>query len=315
MRLYRSLAEIDAAFGPCALSIGNFDGVHAGHRALLRRVAALARERCLKASALTFHPHPLSVVAPERAPKLLSTPEERAELMAGEGIEQVLILPFTPELMHMSPEDFAEKIVCERLGAKAVVVGDNFRFGYRHSGDTAMLARFGRECGFDVEALPPVVVRGRVVSSSEIRKLAAEGRVALVARLLGRLFALTGRVVKGRGVGSRHTVPTLNLAPETEVIPATGVYATRTTSVDDGGRWDSITNVGYRPTFDDAPGLTIETFLISQFERPAPARIRVEFLSRLREERKFESPAALKAQILADVARAKKLFRRIGDKV
>lgn len=315
MKVYRSLEEIDGGFGPCALTIGNFDGVHAGHRTILRRTAALAREKGWKASALTFHPHPLKIVAPERAPKLLSTPDERVAMMAEEGIEQVLILPFTLDLMRMPPEQFALGIVCERLGAKAVLVGGNFRFGHRHAGDTRMLAEFGRRCGFEVEAMPPVRIRGRVVSSSEIRAVVGEGRVALAARLLERPFALTGAVVTGRGVGSKQTVPTLNLAPETEVLPATGVYATRTTDAESGRAWDSITNVGYRPTFNDTPGLTIETHLISHFEGDAPRRIRVAFLARLREERKFDTPEGLREQILTDIARAQTLFRRIRGKI
>ncbi|HWR54399.1 MAG TPA: bifunctional riboflavin kinase/FAD synthetase [Bryobacteraceae bacterium] len=315
MKVYRSLDEIDHGFGPCALTIGNFDGVHAGHRRILRRVAALARERGWKASAMTFHPHPLKIVAPERAPKLLSTPEERIAIMAEEGIGQVLILPFTPELMRMSPEEFAQSVVCNRLEAKAVLVGGNFRFGHRHAGDTAMLAEFGRRCGFAVEAVPPVTVRGRIVSSSEIRRVVGAGRVALAARLLERPFVLSGSVVKGRGVGSKQTVPTLNLEPETEVLPATGVYATRTLDADGTRCWDSITNVGYRPTFDDASGLTIETYLMDPLEGAAPQRIRVAFLTRLREERKFANPDDLKVQILKDVMRAKRFFRRIEGKV
>ncbi len=309
MRLYRGLEEIDHEFGPCALSIGNFDGLHAGHRHILRRVAELARERGWKPSALTFHPHPLKIVAPERAPKLLTVPEDRARMMAEEGIEQVLILPFTPELMRMPPEAFARDIVAGRLDAKAVLVGDNFRFGHKHAGDTNMLAEYGRKYGFEVTAMPAIRIRGRTVSSSEIRRLVEAGRVALASRLLARPFALHGPVVAGRGVGSKQTVPTLNLAPVTEVVPAPGVYATRTTDLGGGRAWPSVTNVGYRPTFGDAPGLSIETFLIEPLEGATPQQIQVEFLFRLREERKFESPDALRAQIVKDVARTKQYFR------
>jgi len=309
VKVYRALAELDHDFGPCVLTIGNFDGVHAGHRSILRRVVKLARERGWKPSAVTFHPHPLKIVAPERAPKLLTTPEERVELMAAEGITQVLILPFTPELMQMPPRDFACGIVAQRLDAKAVLVGDNFRFGHGHSGDTNTLAACGRECGFDVEAIPALRMRGRIVSSSEVRKLVRAGQVALAGRMLERPFALAGRVVKGRGIGSERTVPTLNLAPATEVLPLIGVYATRTTDPDGGRRWRSVTNVGCRPTFDDCPDLSVETFLLDPFDGAAPARIRVEFLTRLREERRFAGAEALKAQILKDVERARKYFR------
>jgi riboflavin kinase/FMN adenylyltransferase len=304
-------------FGPSALTIGNFDGVHAGHRAILRRVVALARERGWKASVLTFDPHPARVVAPERAPRLLTTPEERVGLMREEGIEQVLILPFTSELAGFTPERFVREIVVERLEARAVLVGDNFRFGHEQAGDTRVLAQLGRREGFLVEAVPAIRMRGRVVSSSEVRRLIEEGDVALAARLLARPYALAGEVVAGQGIGSKQTVPTLNLAPAAEVLPARGVYITRTTDPATGRRWTSVTNVGTRPTFG-GESVTVETFLLDPLAGTSPRAIRVEFLKRLREERRFEDAAALKRQILRDVGRARSYFRlvsRIGGPV
>ena len=297
-------------FGPSALTIGNFDGVHAGHRAILRRVVALARERGWKPSVLTFDPHPARIVAPERAPRLLTTPEERVRLMREAGIEQVLILPFTRELAGFSPERFVREIVVERLEARAVLVGDNFRFGHEHAGDTRLLAELGRRYGFLVEAVPAVRMRGRVVSSSEVRGLIEAGNVSLAARLLGRPYALAGEVVSGQGIGSKQTVPTLNLAPAAEVLPARGVYITRTTDAETGRRWNSVTNIGTRPTFG-GDSVTVETFLLDPLDVASPRAIRVEFLKRLREERRFEDAAALKRQILRDVGRAQTYFGRV----
>jgi riboflavin kinase/FMN adenylyltransferase len=310
VRIFRSLEEATGRFGPCAVTIGNFDGVHAGHRRILRRVAELAAERGWKASALTFDPHPARIVAPERAPELLTTPEQRAALMGEEGIEQVLILPFTREVSRLSPEEFVERVLVEALGARAVLVGDNFRFGHLHAGDTRLLEELGRRRGFLTEVITGIRLRGRMVSSSEVRRLVKAGSVSLARRLLERPFALEGSVVSGRGVGSKQTVPTLNLAPATGVLPATGVYVTRTYEPEARRQWRSITNVGYRPTFG-GDGLTVETFLLAPLEGETPREIRVEFLYRLRDERKFESPEALKRQILRDVGRANRYHGRL----
>jgi riboflavin kinase / FMN adenylyltransferase len=311
MKIYRSLDETPANFGPSALTIGNFDGVHYGHRRILRRLVQLARSRGWKPSVLTFDPHPTRVVAPDRAPRLMTTVERRTELMREEGIEQALILPFTTELAKLSPEQFVHDILVDRLGARAVLVGDNFRFGHRHAGNVALLAELGRRLGFETEVVPAVACRGRIVSSSGIRGLVESGQVAAAGRLLLRPYAIEGDVVSGRGVGSKQTVPTLNLATGAELIPARGVYVTCTRDLDADRRWNSITNIGYRPTFGASDELTIETFLLEPLTGETPHRIRVEFLRRVREERKFDSPDALRAQILKDVGAAQRYFRRL----
>jgi riboflavin kinase / FMN adenylyltransferase len=311
MNVYRGLAELPVDFGPSALTIGNFDGLHCGHRRILARVRAIAAERGLKPSALTFDPHPTRVVAPERSPRLMTSPERRVELMAEEGIEQVLILPFTADLAHLAPERFAADVLAARLGARAVLVGRNFRFGYKQAGTPEVLAALGRELGFETEVVPSVVYRGRLVSSSGIRELVLAGDVSRAARILMRPFAMEGPVVSGRGVGSKQTVPTLNLQSETEIVPATGVYVTRTFEQGGARRWNSITNVGYRPTFGDTEGLSVETFLLDPLAGEDPGRIRVEFLRRVRPERKFETPEALRTQILRDVRAAQAFFRRV----
>ena len=274
MQVYRSLTEVPGDFGPSVLSIGNFDGVHFGHRRILHRVKEIATERGWKASVLTFDPHPTRVVAPERTPPLLTSPERRAALMREEGIEQVLILPFTRELAMLTPEEFVERLLVKALGARAVLVGDNFHFGHRQAGNVKVLAELGRKFGFETEIVPAVTWRGRVVSSSGIRELIRAGNVSLAARLLQHAYGLEGEVVSGRGVGSKQTVPTLNLATSAEVIPANGVYITRTRDQADGREWNSVTNIGYRPTFGASDQLSIETFLLDPLAGETPERIR-----------------------------------------
>jgi riboflavin kinase/FMN adenylyltransferase len=230
--------------------------------------------------------------------------------MGAAGIEHVLVLPFTEELSRWTPEEFVVDLLVRKLGAKAIVMGDDFRFGHKQAGDRALLERLGREHGFDVVTVAPVEIRRQRVSSSLLREMAAAGRIARASRLLARPFELEGRVVSGHGIGSKQTVPTLNLAPDSEVLPRTGVYVTRTVELPEGRRWESITNLGVRPTFN-GDALTIETYLLSPFEPPDPERIRVEFLWRIRDERKFASPEELKAQILRDARRAIQIHARL----
>jgi riboflavin kinase / FMN adenylyltransferase len=310
MRVYRSLDEIPPDFGPSALTIGNFDGVHAGHRRILRRVKEVAQERGIKASALTFNPHPSKVVAPARAPRLMNSPEQRCALMQDEGIQQVFIMPFDLHVARLTPEQFVEQVLVRKLGVRAVVLGHDFCFGYKQAGNVRVLGELGLKYGFTTEEVKAVTVRGRLVSSTGLRQLIEAGRVPQAARWLERPYALEGEVVAGRGVGSKQTVPTLNLAANTEVLPATGVYVTRTHSLDGRRAWPSVTNVGYRPTFGDSPEISIETFLLEPLDGDSPRHIRVEFLWRVRDERHFPDPQALKRQILRDVGVAQAYFRR-----
>jgi len=309
-RVFHSLEAVPADFGPSTLTIGNFDGVHLGHRSILGRVREIAVERHWEPSVLTFDPHPAKVVAPDRAPRLMTLPGERCRLMRDEGIQQVLILPFTNEVARLTAEEFVEKVLVARLGARAIVVGEHFRFGHQKAGDTHLLKTLGPRFGFWTEIVPAVSWRGVLVSSSGLRRLVEAGAVSRAARLLMRPYALEGEVIAGRGVGAKQTVPTLNLAARSEVLPSRGVYVTRTTDLDDFRRWESVTNIGYRPTFGSDDRLSIETFLLEPLERVTPRAIRVEFLWRLRDERRFENPEALKTQILNDVARARAYFRR-----
>ena len=308
--IYRSLAEIPADFGPCAITIGNFDGVHRGHQEILRQVVEIARGEGWRSAAVTFHPHPTKLVAPERAPRLLTTPEQRARLIEQRGIDEVLILPFDSGIAHLAPEDFVREILVDKLKTRAVLVGDNFRFGYRAAGNVDTLEELGGMYSFETDVVPPVTWRKRIISSSAIRSAIVEGHVSLACRMLGRPYALEGTVVHGAGIGTRQTVPTLNLQTDAEVLPKTGVYVTRTRDPETARQWPSITNVGYRPTFN-GHGLTIETYLLAPLGDAAPSEISVEFLRWVREERKFDSADALKAQILRDAARANAYHRRL----
>jgi riboflavin kinase/FMN adenylyltransferase len=315
-RVFRSLAEIPQGFGPTAVAIGNFDGMHVGHRQIMRRLLAVSREPKLVPiklvpMVLTFDPHPARVLAPERAPKLLMTMEQRLRAMREEGIEAAFLLPFSLEFARQSPEEFAQEVLKGALNARAVHVGEDFRFGYKQAGTIETLRALGSRMGFAVEAVPTVGRRGERISSSAIRRLVEEGRVSRACRMLGGPFALEGNVVPGHGIGSRQTVPTLNLAPENEVLPARGVYVTRTADLESGRKWHSITNVGYRPTFN-GEGLTIETFLLDPLTGPSPSRLEVRFLTFVRPEIRFDSPEALKTQIVKDVAVANRLHRRLA---
>ncbi len=318
LRIFRSLAEVPADFGPCATTIGNFDGVHVGHQALMKSIAALAGERGWKPAVLTFDPHPAKVVAPDRAPKIIMTLDQRAKVMGDLGIEEILMLPFTAEVSRWTPEEFVKTVLAEAMRVRAVLVGEDFRFGHKQAGDTKLLTELGVRYGFEVDPIEPVNVRGERVSSSLVRKMALEGKVNRACRLLGRPFALEGMVVAGHGVGAKQTVPTLNLQPATEVWPEDGVYISRTFELDSGElgclrSWPSISNIGKRPTFGGSD-TSIETFLLEPLTGPRPERIRVEFLWRVRDERKFPTPADLKAQILRDVAVAQRYFQRIAQK-
>jgi riboflavin kinase/FMN adenylyltransferase len=292
------------------IAIGNFDGIHLGHQRLLEYCIGLAKESGAVATALTFEPPPLKVLRPEVAPPRISTNEQRLEWFGALGMEAAVVLPFTMELAKLSPEDFVDEILVRQLQVRAVVVGDNFRFGHRQAGDVKFLRELGMRDGFDVVVHEPVVVDGEIVSSTVIRKLIAEGEVTRAARMLGRAFALTGEVVAGTGTGRKFTFPTLNLRPEQELLPARGVYVTRTVLEGEPNSHRSVTNVGMRPTFNGT-GLTVETHLLDYSGNFSPKKIEVRFWKKLREEKKFVGPEELKAQIAKDIQKANEFFTRL----
>jgi riboflavin kinase/FMN adenylyltransferase len=300
-----------ATFGHTSvLAIGNFDGIHLGHQAILRGTVERARALSAVSTALTFDPSPRKVLRPESAPPRLSTNAQRMEWFNLLGLEAVVVLPFTLDLARLSPEEFVEQILVRDLSVKAVLVGENFRFGHKQAGDVKLLSELGTKHGFDVVIVPPVVYRGEVVSSTIIRREVAEGDVSHAARLLDRAFALTGEVVSGTGTGRRFTFPTLNLAAEQELLPARGVYITRSCLEGETRSYRSVTNIGMRPTFNGS-ALSVETHLLDTQLATAPKRMEVRFWKRLREEKKFSGPEELRAQIAADIARANKFFSRL----
>jgi riboflavin kinase/FMN adenylyltransferase len=300
-----------ATFGHTSvLAIGNFDGIHLGHQAILRATVDRARALNAVSTALTFDPSPRKVLRPETAPLRLSTNAQRMEWFNVLGLEAAVVLPFTLDLARLSPQEFVEQILLRDLHVRAVLVGENFRFGHQQAGDVKLLSELGKKHEFDVVIVPPVVYRGEVVSSTIIRREVAAGDVSHAARLLGRPFVLTGHVVTGTGTGRRFTFPTLNLAAEQELLPARGVYVTRTCLDAETGSHRSVTNIGVRPTFNGS-SLSIETHLLDAQLTDAPKRMEVRFWKRLREEKKFSGPEELRAQIASDIAGANKFFSRL----
>lgn len=304
------IEDLPEGFGPCALTIGNFDGVHRGHQEILRRAAACARLLRIESAALTFDPHPLAVLAPEQAPRILTTVNARARRMRELGIDRVVVLPFTRELSRLTPADFVRQIIVRKLAARHVTVGDNFRFGSRQAGDAHALQRLGGELGFATEVVPAIEIAGCAASSSRLREVSARGEMRAARHLLGRPFSLCGRIVRGAGIGSRQTVPTLNMEPDSQALPADGVYLSLTEDADGGRCLESISNVGVRPTFDGA-GRTVETYILDRPDGEFPQTVELYFLRRLRGERRFASAEHLKAQILTDVRLAKRYFARL----
>ncbi|MHB8413028.1 MAG: bifunctional riboflavin kinase/FAD synthetase [Candidatus Acidiferrales bacterium] len=311
LAVLHSPEEWASRFGPksrAALSIGNFDGVHLGHQKILRGVVECARRTNVLAAAITFSPHPVSVLRPELAPAQLETLEQRIARLDALGLDAVLVLHFDLAMAALAPERFVRRILVERLHTSAVLVGETFRFGHRQLGDVQLLAKLGRDLDFKVECIPPVVVRGMVVSSTAVRNAIAADEMEKAARLLGRPFALAGEIRPGTGTGRRFVFPTLNLATKQELLPARGVYATETLL--DGRVYRSATNVGVRPTFDGTH-LTIESHLFDFSEEITSGAMEVRFWHRLRAEQKFSGPEALREQIQSDLARTRSFFARL----
>ena len=293
------------AGGRTVLSVGNFDGLHLGHQKILRLVLARARASAQLSAVVTFDPHPLRVLRPEQPPRMIQTLTQRLEGFDQIGLDAALVLRFDRALSLLSPEEFIQRILIDRLHVAAILVGANFRFGHRGAGDVRLLAHFGKQHGFDVEIVSPVEVAGRVVSSTAIRNAIAEGNVAEALSLLGRPFSLTGEIRPGVGRGRTILFPTLNLVPEQELLPKHGVYATE--SVIGASVHRSVTNVGTRPTFD-GQGVTVESYLLGFNEQLTGGPMEVRFHARLREEQKFSGPDQLRAQIARDVAAAQEYF-------
>ncbi|HEX4749726.1 MAG TPA: bifunctional riboflavin kinase/FAD synthetase [Bryobacteraceae bacterium] len=308
-RIFRTLDEARGQVAPSALAIGNFDGVHIGHQALLAEAKRTANETGETPSVLTFHPHPTAVVAPDRTPPLISTLEQRLELLKAAGAEQILVLPFTSEVAALTPEEFVSQVLVDILKAKSVFVGLNFRFARKQAGTPEVLEQLGKQFGFEARFIQPVTWRGECVSSSVIREYIKNGNVSRAGRLLGRCFFVEGDVIAGRGVGSKQLVPTLNVRPQPQQVLPRGIYVTETIDATRNRRWHSITNVGTSPTFGTNETM-IETYLLSEFDGLTPENIRVDFRLFLRWETWFPTVEDLRVQILKDVARAQTYWRR-----
>ncbi len=289
-----------------SVTIGNFDGVHRGHQALVAATVEWARRRSGTAAVLTFDPHPSRVLTPERAPGALTTPAQKRELLAALGTDVMAVLPFTEALARVGPAEFVDAVLVRQLRASHVVVGAGFRFGHRQTGEVRTLEALGRDRGFSVEAIAPVLEGGEPISSSRVREALAAGDATAARTLLGRAYFIDAAVVKGDGRGRTIGVPTANLASENEIVPGRGVYAGRC-RLPDGASRLAVVNVGARPTFGGAT-LTVEAHLLDFEGDLYGSRLRLAFEVRLREERRFPGPDALVAQIREDVARARALL-------
>ena len=311
MQAFHNLADVPSGFGPTLVSVGNFDGVHRAHRFVLSEIVKRAKDLSAKSMAVTFEPHPTRILRPDQNLKLLTPTPEKLRLLAATGIDAVLLLPFSRDLSLMTPHQFAHDILKVRLHACEIHEGYNFHFGHKASGNIHTLSELGREMGFEVHDYPEMRLRGEPVSSTHIRHLLREGRVSRARHLLARPFSILSTAGRGRGYGSKYTVPTINLARYEELVPKDGVYITRTRVGDEC--FNSVTNVGNRPTFG-ADSFAVESHLLNfhPLEVAAETEVEIHFLDRLREEIKFPSVDALREQIGRDVRKAQKYFQRLA---
>src|SRR5271156_4560633 len=313
MQTFHKLDDVPRDFGPAIVSVGNFDGVHRAHSSVLREIVRRAAGSHIQSVVVTFEPHPTRILRPDHGFKLLTPLPEKLLLIEASGVDAVLLLPFSRDLSLMTPRQFADEILKRRLHAREVHEGYNFHFGHKAAGNIHTLRELGgeKEMGFEVHDYPEMRLRGDPVSSSHIRKLLSEGRVSRARHLLARPFSILSTAGRGRGYGTKYTVPTINLAHYEELVPKDGVYITRTRVGDEC--FDSVTNVGNRPTFG-SDSFAIESHLLNfhPLELSAETEVEVHFLERLRDEIKFPSVDALKDQIGRDVGRAQKYLRRLG---
>ena len=311
MQVFHKLEDVPADFGPTLLSVGNFDGVHRAHIRVLANIVSRSREQGRKALAVTFEPHPARILRPDSGLKLLTPTPEKLRLLEASGLDAALLLPFGRDLSLMTAEVFAHDILKETLQAREVHEGFNFHFGNKAAGDVKLLTKFGREMGFEVKVYPELRLRGEPVSSTQIRKLLTLGNVSRARHLLARPFSILSTAGRGRGYGSRYTVPTINLSRYEELVPKDGVYVTRTRVGEEC--FDSVTNVGNRPTFG-TESFAIETHLLNfhPIELNPETEVEINFLQRLRDEIKFPSVGALREQIGKDVNKAQRYFRLLG---
>jgi riboflavin kinase/FMN adenylyltransferase len=308
MIIWNDTADYPDHRGKVVASIGNFDGVHVGHVAILASAVEEARRRELPALLITFEPHPLAVVAPARRPVLLQTRRQKLGALEQAGLSDVLVLHFDEQMAALDGEAFFGQLLAGGVDLAAVHVGENFRFGHRRTGDLGLLRVIGEHHGFDVVGVPPICIDGTTVSSSVIRRAVVAGDIERAGRLLGRCFALTGEVVRGEGRGSGLQFPTANLETENEIVPGNGVYVTETLAL--AGRYPSMTNVGVRPTFGGKT-VVVESHLLDFVGDLYGERLEVRFLARIRDEQEFPSAFELADQIARDRAAAEAYFHNV----
>ena len=311
MQVIRSLDAIPAALTRSVLAIGNFDGMHRGHKAIMEKIRERARLLDAQSVAVTFDPHPVRVLRPGQPLRLITPLPQRLDLLAQTGIDATVVIPFTEGFSHLSAFEFADRVLWRSLHAVEVHEGDNFRFGHGAHAGTAELEQLGKQLGFIVVAHSALTIRSIAVSSSQIRQRIAAGDVSCARVLLGRPFSIQSTQAPGRGIGTRLTVPTINLARYDELAPANGVYITRV-RIGTGSTseiFDAVTNAGNRPTFGE-DSYAIESHLLDfhPVEMDAETPIELCFLARIRPERRFDSAEELKAQILRDVSKARRYF-------
>ena len=292
------------------LALGNFDGVHRGHRKILERVHRGAVERAATPVVMTFDPHPPRIVRPDKAPSVLMTTAQKLEAFAGAGMQGAAIVRFTPELSQWDPDTFVRNVLVDWLKVAEVWVGANFLFGHDRAGNFSMLRALGVVYGFKAEKIDPVRYKDFVVSSTRIRRLVSEGRIDEASALLGHSYFIDGSVVHGDRRGARSGFPTANLCTKNELLPPHGVYAT--TATIGGVVHPSVTNIGVRPTVDASGRTTIETHVLNMDRDLYGAVLRLGFVQRLRDERAFPSVDQLQAQITADCDRARALFDQLS---
>jgi riboflavin kinase/FMN adenylyltransferase len=311
MRLFHGTENADIA-RPTVLTLGVFDGLHLGHQLIMKTVVERARVTKGVPTVITFEPHPRAVLHPESAPPLLQTLDQKIEALAVLGIEQVIVIHFNQAFSQIRAEDFLRSIVCGRLQAKEVYLGRGFFFGHNREGNIDLLRRVSQQLGFFADEVPEVRLRGKRIGSTVIRQLLIEGRVNLARRMLGRPYGVEGPVERGAARGVNLGFPTANVQPHNRVIPRRGVYVTATLIE---GQWRrSVTNIGVRPTFGDATEPSVETHVMSWSGDLYGDVVRVRFLHRLRDEKKFGSIDELKRQIERDVTRAHRFFKHGGVK-
>jgi riboflavin kinase/FMN adenylyltransferase len=307
MRLFHGYENAEIA-RPTVVTLGVFDGLHLGHQLVIRTVVERARETGAVPTVITFDPHPRAVLHPESAPPLLQTFDQKIEAFGVLGIEQTIVVRFTRQFAHVRAEEFMRDVVHERLHAREVYLGRGFAFGYQREGNIELLRKISAELGFHADEVAEVRLRGQRISSSRIRELLSEGQVNLARRMLGRPYGVEGRVVHGAERGRQLGFPTANLHPQNRVIPRAGVYVTAT--LIDGAWRRSVTNVGVRPTFGKDAEPSVETFVMNWEGDLYGDVVRVRFLRRLRDERRFGSIDELRRQIDKDAHRAESYFER-----